>query len=168
LLIGDGSGSTWDKEIGWGSTLIQKGEVNRLPFFGGMNHGTNNIAEVMMVLHPLMYIANSSKRFQSSGYHLHVISDSMYVVNGLRETDVTWSGNLKKNREVWMAIHMVRRRGVRITGHHVKRDILDLNKLGHDLANLARRSQIKLTEKLTWDPYTCNPDETFMDDVYDE
>jgi ribonuclease HI len=158
LIVGDGSGTTWEKEFGWGSVLIERGSFERTPFFGAMSNGTNNMGEIMAVLHPLMYLANQGKGVRAHGAKVHVVSDSEYVVGGLRNANPVWASKLKVNRELWMAIHMTRRRGLIIEPHHVPRDTIDLNKLGHDLANLARRSQIKLLDKLDWDIDQANPD----------
>lgn len=158
LIVGDGSGTTWAKEFGWGSALICKHDFERKLFYGSMSLGTNNMAELMAVLHPLMYLANTQQGVRPGGLKVHVVSDSEYVINGLKKEDPIWVSQLEMNRELWMAIHMTRRRGLVIKGHHILRDTIDLNRLGHDLANLARKSLITAAEELPHDVYKMNPD----------
>lgn len=160
LIVGDGSGTTWDKEFGWGSVLIAKGDGSRMPFYGGMSNGTNNMAEILTVLHPLMYLANKDLGAKTDGTKVQVISDSQYVVEGLKQDNPIWVSKLSVNRELWMAIHMTRRRGLIIKSHHIPRDTIDLNKLGHDLANISRKRMIGILSELPHDVYKSNPFET--------
>jgi len=159
LIVGDGSGTTWEKEMGWGSVLVEKNNFTRTLFHGGTSAGTNNMAELMAVLHPLMYLANNEKGEKPGGCKVHVISDSEYVVNGLKHTSPVWASKLKVNRELWMAIHMTRRRGLVITGHHVPRETIALHKIGHELANLSRVGQIGMKKELKQDVYAANQED---------
>lgn len=157
IIVGDGSGTEWTNECGWGSVLIEKSTFERQVFYGSANHGTNNVAEVLAIMMPLMYLSNQKKGVRRDGAKVVVLSDSTYVVEGLRHTSPVWVSKLDRNRELWMAIHMSRRRGLTIYPHHIPRDTIDLNKLGHDLANLARKAQIGLLDNLSWDPQQTNP-----------
>lgn len=150
LIVGDGSATTWDKEAGWGSILIQRDQDLVMPFYGGMSNGTNNMAEIMAMLHPLMYLSQHAE-IKAGGYSVHVITDSNYTVSGLAVDNLINSPTLKKNRELWLAVFGTVRKGLRITSHHVLRDTLDVQKLTHDLANLARRKHINLMQELTCD-----------------
>ena len=159
LIVGDGSGTTWEKEMGWGSVLVEKGTFKRPVFHGGMSSGTNNMAEMMAVLHPLMYLVNSKKGVKDGGCRVHVVSDSEYVVNGLAHVSPVWANKLKVNRELWMAIHMTRRKGLIITGHHVRRDTIALQQLGHELANISRKSQLPLVGDSGLNAHDMNPED---------
>lgn len=156
IIVGDGSGTTWEKQMGWGSVLIMKTAQDRIPFYGGMSHGTNNMAEILAVLHPLMYLTQHI-RAKKSGFHVHILSDSSYVVRGLEITNPATASELKSNRELWMAIHFAIRQGLIIHPHHVHRDTIELNKLGHDLANIARKQQHDVLNQLTWDTQGTTP-----------
>ena len=145
LIVGDGSATTWEKAAGWSSVLIQKHTTDRRPFYGGMSCGTNNVAELMAVLHPLMYLANNQKDLPVGGYHVHVVTDSEYVANGLTHDNPVWISGLNKNRELWLAIHAIRRKGIIVHPHHINRDTIELNKVAHDLANESRRVMISIT-----------------------
>lgn len=143
IIIGDGSGTVWQQALGWGSFLIDKQAKSVEPFSGAMSNGTNNVAELMQVLHPLMFLANNVNfENKPEGIVVHVISDSEYVVNGLKQTNPIWVSQLKLNRELWMAIHMTRRKGIEIVGHHMPRDTQAFNRMAHDLANAARKRHI--------------------------
>jgi ribonuclease HI len=159
IIITDGSGTTHDKAIGWGAVLIENLSFIPQLFHGGKNHGTNNVAEVMAVLDPLSHLVHEKRGVKQGGYNVHVITDSEYVVNGLNQNSVTWAGKLASNREWWMAIQMTKRRGLIIKPHHILRDTIDYNRICHDLANLARRSQINLTKDLEWDIREVDPTE---------
>lgn len=158
LIVGDGSGTVWDKAIGWGAVLISKHTNDRMPFYGGLSNGTNNVAELMTVLHPLMYLANNTNwADRPHGMKVHVVSDSEYVIKGLEHDNPIWVSGLTLNRELWMAIHMTRRRGIDIRGHHINRDTLDLNRFGHELANAARKRQLGVLTEITRTAQESNP-----------
>lgn len=148
LIIGDGSGQTWATAIGWGSVLVDRLKMLPETFSGACSHGTNNVAELMAVLHPLMYLSNTDCGVRSGGLRVHILSDSEYVVNGLACIDPIWVSKLKANRELWMAIHMTRRKGMVLTGHHVDRDTVNLQKFAHSLANASRILQASAADAL--------------------
>jgi ribonuclease HI len=149
IVIGDGSATTWEREAGWGSLLIRRDDVHVKAFHGGMSCGTNNLSEILAILHPLMFLVNAAE-VRNGGYRVHVISDSQYVINGLADDKLLVSPTLKTNRELWLAMFGVVRQGLVITAHHIDRDQLDYQRVCHDLANLSRKSQIGLTEQLKW------------------
>lgn len=166
LIIGDGSGTTWQHEMGWGSALIARSDRSRKSFCGGMSNGTNNMAELMQVLHPLMFLANNTNfDDKPEGLIVHVVSDSEYVVNGLKQQNPIWVSQLKLNRELWMAIHMARRRGIEIIGHHIPRNSTGLSTLGHNLANKARISQIGLLASVAEEVQAANQHRDEKDQV---
>lgn len=152
LIVGDGSGTGWAAEIGWGSTLICKSDDSRKEFFGSMSNGTNNTAELYAALHPLSYLVNTINwADRPQGLKVHVITDSQYVANGLNKDNPIWVASLALNRELWMAVHMTRRRGIEIKGHHMPRNSFDLAQRGHDLANASRKSLIGVLTDLVKD-----------------
>jgi ribonuclease HI len=158
LIIGDGSGTTWQEGIGWGSTLICKFDGSRKVFYGAMSAGTNNTAELYVVLHPLSYLANNINwADRPEGIKVHVITDSQYVANGLNKDNPIWVAELNANRELWMGIHMTRRRGIAITGHHLPRNSVGLAELGHELANASRKCLIGVLTDLKKTADTANP-----------
>lgn len=144
LLIGDGSGMEWGQPCGWCSVLIERRELRRMAFHGAWSHGTNNTAEMWAYLHPCLWLVSQRKKelTKHGGYKLHVFTDSEYVAGGLNLKAVG-----QKNRILWDMFRAVRRHGLQITGHWVRRDTVDLNILSHHVANSARRGQIKLVQK---------------------
>lgn len=108
--------------------------------------GTNNIAEMMAYALPLLYLSQVIPKRRAAAIEkekpfpdvikIHVISDSEYVVlggkNPLRR---------KANGPLWQMIQRAAAEsGIRISWHHDRRDISDLNKLSHELANVSRKS----------------------------
>lgn len=136
LLIGDGSGTSWEKECGWGVTLITSTHYRNV-YSGAFSHGTNNIAEMMAYLLPLMALTAGEVPIDiKSGCRVRVITDSQYVVNGINQRIP-----LKNNFELWTAIQAVRRFGIDLKAYWAPRDVVDLNRLGHNLANKSRIAQ---------------------------
>lgn len=149
IIIGDGSGTTREHTCGWGSILIEKSEPGYRAVHGGFSSGTNNVAEMMAVLQPLMELTAKNRGTRALGFRVHVFSDSEYVVSGLRHDSPLWASSTNANRELWLAIHGARRNGMVITPHHVPRDQLLWQKLCHNLANEARLRQKVTTEGIS-------------------
>lgn len=158
IIICDGSGTSWGKSWGSGSVLLQKGQFERPLFHAAGNTGTNNVAELMGVFYPLLWLTSQRAGVSEGGCKVHIISDSEYVVSGINTDTPNTIAATASNRPLWMAIHSCRRQGLILKAHHVHRDILQLNKLSHDLANLARRSQLRLLDELDRDPYQSMPE----------
>lgn len=83
VLIGDGSGSSFDREAGWASVLIERITLQRFVWTGFMNRGTVNIAEMMAYLQPLEWLADQAERERAGGgktraYQVHILTDSQY------------------------------------------------------------------------------------------
>lgn len=55
LLVGDGSGSGWKLECGWGCVSIERSTLERRAWYGAMSAGTVNFAEMMAYLQPLCW-----------------------------------------------------------------------------------------------------------------
>lgn len=133
LLIGDGSGTSWDKSCGWGVTLITSTNY-RNNYSGSFSNGTNNIAEIMAYMLPLMALSAGEVPLDiKKGCKVFIVTDSQYVANGVNERIP-----LKTNGEVWAAIQSVRRLGIDLKAVWVGRDEIDLNRLGHSIANKCR------------------------------
>ena len=134
LLIGDGSGTTWDKSIGFASTLVEMSSFDRTVFHGGLSHGTNNIAEIMAYFLPLQYLAKTAGDRRRTV--IHIFSDSQYIVEGFNGESRQEQGN----RELWQAMLAVKRRGLVIRAHWVPRDSVALQQLADTLAGQMRLS----------------------------
>src|SRR4051794_5701116 len=68
LILGDGSGSNWNKECGWGAVSIERATLERLVWYGYANRGSVNAAEGMALLWPAMWLANrEAERVEQGG-----------------------------------------------------------------------------------------------------
>src|SRR4051812_7107961 len=81
LVVGDGSGSTWDRGAGWGSVVVERDTDVRTVFGGAVNRGTVNFGEIMAALQPLEFLASREyQRRKASGrtrtVYVHVLTDS--------------------------------------------------------------------------------------------
>jgi len=142
LVIGDGSGTTNERACGWGAVLLERTEPDQKVFSGSLSNGTNNMAELLAILQPLMDLTARKRGSKSGGLLVHVFSDSSYVVDGLNKpTSVLLASTAAANRELWLALHGARRNGLVIVAHHVPRDTLSFQQLCHDTANACRISQ---------------------------
>lgn len=159
ILVTDGSGTTWDRPIGWAGTLVQRIESQPEAFCGTMSRGTNNTAEILGVLGAALFLAENEFGQREHGYKLYVVSDSQYVVRGLNalgqggeEGGPIWASRQSANRPLWLGLLGCQRKGLVFLARHVGRDILATNKFCHDLANAGRRAMIKLLDGLERPP----------------
>jgi len=144
VVIGDGSGTTRENSCGWAAVLYEYDIAEPRWFHGGFNSGTNNTAELLAVLQPLMDLTSRKRGTKPNGLLTHVFSDSLYVVNGLNaDSSLLHASTASANRELWLALHGTRRNGLVIVAHHVPRDTVLWQKQAHDLANEARCSFLK-------------------------
>jgi len=139
IIIGDGSGTTWEKPCGWGCSMIENRTWVVEAFYGAFNQGTNIVAEIMAYVQPLLVLSERRERkCQSDGATLvHIVTDCQYVRN---------TGNLraaargKKHRALWHLIDSLRRSGIIVKFHWIPRDLLKANQFSHTVANAARKS----------------------------
>ena len=135
LLIGDGSGTTWEKHCGWACLLIENGSYDRESFYGSFNRGTNIIAEMMAYVQPLLALSarKNLKRQPDGASRVHIVTDCEYVRN---------AGNKKIDRKVhkplWYLLDVFKRSGLLLEFHWIPRDTIAANKYGHYLANEIR------------------------------
>lgn len=153
ILVTDGSGTTWERPIGWAGTLLQRTVSQPEPFCGALNRGTNNVAELMGVLGAALFLTENEYGQREHGYKLYVISDSQYVVRGLNalgkggeDGGPIWASRQAANRPLWFGLLACQRKGLVFLARHVGRDILASNKFCHDLANASRVTLGKLLD----------------------
>jgi len=102
-----------------------------------MSFGTNNLAELMAIVQPLMFLAEYYSPVLER-FNVVVISDSKYVADGLNKPFSLFNNSHKKHRELWAAIEMSRRQGFDVVGYHIKRSTAVMNIYAHLLANRGR------------------------------
>ena len=59
LIIGDGSGSTWQRAAGWGAVVIDRATNIYSNLCGSFNIGTSTIAEIMPYVYSLIWYTTS-------------------------------------------------------------------------------------------------------------
>lgn len=141
VLVGDGSGSGWLDPCGWASVLIEKLTDCRRTFYGGMNAGSINLAELLPYVHALSWYHarfGEDRLARSHGIlRVHILTDSEVTKNV--GTRVMLHGTLPKgNRAMWATILEFGRMGYRMTFHWIGRETMALNWLCDALAGNAR------------------------------
>jgi len=142
LLIGDGSGSNWNFECGWGCVSIEHDTLARKAWYGSMNAGTVNFAEIMAYLQPLgWYVNREMIRRKKSSYkvrtrHVHIITDSQYVkTRGTNKDKDLLSG---KNGALWQVFRQFGAQGMLLHWHWIPRETVELNQFADQLSKAAR------------------------------
>jgi len=140
VIIGDGSGSNWNHECGWGSVSIERITMERMVWCGSMNRGTVNVAEIMAYVQPLNWLAareedrRKKRKARRTAYNIHIITDSQYC----RDTGGSCDRMLAKNGVLWAALDTFRRQGLILHWHWVERETVALNSYADKLSKLAR------------------------------
>lgn len=141
LIVGDGSGSNWNREAGWAAVSVERVTMERLVWYGAMNRGTVNFAEVMAYLQPLNWLAareadrRGKGRQRSRACRVHIVTDSEYASN----TGGSANRMVAKNGALWAAFDVFARQGFVLNWHWVRRDDCALNTYCDELSKLARR-----------------------------
>lgn len=140
LIVGDGSGSGWDRACGWAAVSVERETMERLDWDGAMNRGTVNTAEIMAYFQPLSWIVNREldRRRGRSGrrraYRIHIITDSQYC----RDTGEADGKAPLKNSLFWSAFDSLARQGFCLYWHFARRDTVALNRYADRRSKVAR------------------------------
>lgn len=138
LLIGDGSGSNWDYQCGWGCVSIERVTLERRVWYGAMSHGTVNFAEMMAYLQPLNWYASQREQSHEGGSlaikHVHIITDSEYC----RQQGESQNLSPKRNGALWRMFEDYVRRGIILHWHWTPREEVGLNRYADELSKQAR------------------------------
>jgi len=139
LLVGDGSGSTWDRECGWGCVSVERETMQRRAWHGAMNAGTVNFAEMMAYIQPLGWYVSRELQQRKHGKsvqvrHVHIVTDSSYV-GGLRASPDLLSG---PNGALWQVFKQFTAQGILIHWHWIRRESVELNQFADQLSKAAR------------------------------
>ena len=148
VLVGDGSGNTWNAPCGWSAVLLDRQTRGRRVFFGAANTGSINFAELMPYLQALAWYDNNygSDRIRKVGIlQVHVITDSQVIAT---EGNRVFAGErLPRSRAlVWGSMTALRTCGYAIQFHWAPRATLGLNWMADCLAGLSRRTLIAATK----------------------
>ena len=108
-------------------------------------------AELFAILHPLLYLTSERIGVKLIGCRVVIISDSKNTCNGLEVEDPLWVKQYSgAHLPLWLSLHALKRHGLTYVVRHVPRDRAFLQKACHDLANIARKSQMGVRDKLGW------------------
>lgn len=131
LLIGDGSGSSWNMPCGWACILIERRTGTGRFFGGAVNDGTVNFAELMAYVQPLQWIVNKTGASRRA-VTVHVISDSQYAVESNTRTSAD------KNVAPVAMLNCFKRFGMTLRFHWMKRNSHHLSTLADSLSKKLR------------------------------
>lgn len=142
--MGDGSGSRWGRPAGWACACVERvTAVTKDPqvFFGAINSGTVNFAEMMAYAQPLDWLAWREVELREKGgptrvLRVHVVTDSDYC----RSTGASGRASTsRKNPGLWQVFGVYARFGLVLTWHHLPREEHALNRYCDRLSKLARK-----------------------------
>lgn len=141
VIVGDGSGTGWNTGCGWGAILVERLTRARRTFFGGMNAGSVNMAEIMPVFHALSWYheQHGSDRLKRANGKLtvHVLSDSQVTTTNGNE--MLQNGRMPKHHiAVWAGIRQFVVEGYDIKFRWLPRETIALHWLTDALAGNAR------------------------------
>lgn len=153
LIVGDGSGSNWTREAGWGAVSIERATMDRMVWSGSVSRGTVNLAEMMAYLQPLEWLASreSDKRKKGGAraFDIHIVTDSDYC----RTTGNSSGRMMSKNAGLWAVFDAFARHGFVLHWHWIPRENCELNRYCDKLSKLARKTAKKY-----------NPQDVLIDD----
>jgi|TARA_R110000824_G_scaffold6133_3_gene28189 ribonuclease HI len=169
LLVGDGSGSNWNFECGWGCVSIHRDTLARKAWYGAMNSGTVNFAEIMAYIQPLTWYTSREQQLRKKGLgskfrNVHIVTDSRYVQS---TGDRPGKGPSLKNSALWQMFKSFPAHGILLHWHWIRRDTVELNQFSDRLSKDARltlkrqdlQTQVEERSTPTRSIYEFNPAE---------
>lgn len=145
VVVGDGSGTTWDQPCGFAAVMIENGTFQAEVYDGAFHRGTNVVSEMMALLYPLIHLAaRTDRRRQPDGSTIiHLVTDCEHV-------KLAGSGKIgrgKKNRMLWSLFDYFQRCGFVLHWHWIPRDTVPIQKVTHYAANAVRKMMIATAVK---------------------
>ncbi len=142
LIVGDGSGTTWPKAIGWASTVINCNTFAREPIYGFSNHGTNIVAEMKAYTEAFEWLATQPDTKYAPGLRVHCVTDCEHIMQSWK-----YQQSRKQNRERWNLFDSYQRRGWKLFVHWIPRAIWDLNAFADQLSGNSRITGMTILEQ---------------------
>lgn len=145
LILGDGSGSGWQTPSGWAATLIDRETHGRKLFFGAMNAGSINLAELMPYFQALVWFhaQHGKARLERRGtLQVHIITDSNVIATQGRAAANLIEPLPKVQQPIWAGMREFVRLGYQLNFHWAQRCDSSLNRVADLLAGLSRRQLI--------------------------
>lgn len=137
VIVSDGSGTTWKTACGWASVLVRN-DGSKMIFHGALNHGTNNVAELMGCIQPLLYMM-ATELYNEQGTTVLILTDSEYVANGVNSKIVP-----KKNSELWTLLLSASKYAIRLQAKWIPRASNEFNVFADNLASICRTEHDKI------------------------
>jgi len=156
LLIGDGSGSSWNVASGWGCISIEKDTMLRRSWYGACNLGSTNLAEIMAYLHPLTWYAREQLKSNSSQFkQVHIVTDSAYLTSKGNKEDSSFG----LDQSIWHMFNVFQSFGLVLNWHWARRETIELNRVADKLSKDTRKHIANLfdEELLNKTIYEFNP-----------
>lgn len=136
LVVSDGSGTVMNNPCGWCGILISNDATwARRHFYGGMSTGTNIVAELMGVIHPLLWLSRQKGRKYPLA--VHVLTDCEVLRNTARQ-----STSKRTNKSLWYFFGALQRELGAITFHWLPRETTALNQFADRAAKKGRKQMI--------------------------
>lgn len=150
LLVGDGSGSTWDREIGWGCVLAERSTRTHSLWGGMASRGTVNFAEIMAYLQPLEFLATREIDRREKGglykaWNVHIVTDSEYC----QKTGSNRGQIPKKNSGLWSIFDVYKRVGFCLHWHWIRRESCGMNRLSDGISKAFRLKAVNCVKAET-------------------
>jgi hypothetical protein len=138
LLVGDGSGSLYGsgKPCGWACISIERASLERRLWYGSVNVGDINFAEMMAYIAPLNHFADTAVKSGSlyDPKNVHIVTDALFVANRAQSL----KSGIKKDASVWQVFKQYANSGLNLHWHWARRNEVELNHLADIVSKLAR------------------------------
>jgi ribonuclease HI len=134
LLVGDGSGTVYNRPAGWGCVAYDRRMKSVTLHAGTLSTGTNNLAELMPYVQALWHHHQDHRQAPDRPVRVLIVSDSEVTVR---------CGNgqyaRKANACLWASIEWFAQNGYRLGWRHVPRNSNEWSTLMDTVAGKARR-----------------------------
>lgn len=135
LLVGDGSGTSYDRPAGWACLAYDRRKAKVTVHAGGATCGTNNFAELAPYVQALWHHHQDHGQAPRAPVRVQVVSDSELTVR---------CGNGRYARRangcLWAAVSWFEENGYRLAWRHVPRNSNPWNALADRVAGEMRTS----------------------------
>lgn len=144
LLVGDGSGTSWNLSCGWACVLVDRTTGLRKDLHGGMNAGTSYLAELVPYVQALSWYMDGPGRAvlwdrvrakPTNKIRVHIVSDCEIL-----SSQGGGKAGRSKGRLYWSLLDALEAEGLKLHWHWMKRSQLGLNRLCDYMAGLCRKS----------------------------
>lgn len=153
LIYGDGSGNPDHKPCGWGWALVDRQSRRRKAEFGALSCGTIIVAELMPVVHAMLWYGECLGRMRPAELgrpvNVHVITDNQTVVaywkalsGGGRVT-----AKIRRRRPLWNVLLGYEQLGYVFDFHWTKRNQIGLHNFTDRDSKRARKDLIGVWEE---------------------